>query len=50
MVLAVTIAGSALRRPIGSRLSLLAAILSVIPDADVIGFSFGIQYGDLVGP
>src|SRR5512139_4264298 len=28
---------------------LLGAICSLIPDLDVIGFSFGIQYGDLWG-
>lgn len=26
-----------------------AASLSILPDADVIGFSFGIEYGDLLG-
>ena len=31
------------------RLWVLLAVSAVLPDADVIGFAFGIDYGDLLG-
>jgi inner membrane protein len=31
------------------RLVLAAAVCSVLPDADVLGFRFGVDYGDLLG-
>ena len=27
----------------------LAVVSSILPDADVVGFAFGIEYGDLLG-
>ena len=35
------------RRP--GRVEWLAAALAVLPDADVIGFQFGLSYGDMLG-
>ena len=32
-----------------AELSVLAACCAMLPDADVLGFSFGIEYGDLLG-
>ena len=33
----------------GRRFWILAIVSSVLPDADVIGFAFGIDYGDMLG-
>jgi inner membrane protein len=42
--------GTAFWRPGGSiRMVALGALFSVVPDIDVVGFRFGIQYGDLFG-
>lgn len=42
--------GAAFYRPgVPARLWLVGAALSASPDLDVIGFSFGVQYGDLLG-
>lgn len=35
------------RRP--ARFWVLAVVCSILPDADVVGFAFGIRYGDLLG-
>jgi len=41
---------SAFRRPLGTaRVWLAGAVCASLPDVDVIGFGFGIQYGDLLG-
>ena len=37
------------RRKMPLRFWLLSAFCAVLPDADVIGFAFGIRYGDLLG-
>lgn len=37
------------RRHISSSALLLGILLSVIPDADVIAFKFGVPYGDMLG-
>lgn len=37
------------RRPNASRMFVAAVVVSVLPDADTIGFLFGIRYGDLLG-
>jgi len=40
----------AFRRPFGTaRVWLAGAVCAALPDVDVIGFRFGIQYGDLLG-
>jgi inner membrane protein len=36
-------------RKIPKRIFLIAALLSIFPDFDVIGFKFGVEYGDLWG-
>lgn len=42
--------GTALNHPLMTRrLLLVGAFCSIVPDLDVIGFSFGIRYGDLWG-
>jgi inner membrane protein len=44
--------GPGLRRALrqqGSRFWLWTAVCAMLPDADVIGFAFGIRYGDLLG-
>jgi len=42
--------GTAFWRSTGSvRLLALGALFSVVPDMDVVGFRFGVQYGDLLG-
>ena len=32
-----------------SRFWILSVLCSILPDADVIGFSFGVRYGDMLG-
>jgi inner membrane protein len=48
---AVPIALSALlpQETVSSSLLIAAALCSVVPDLDVIGFEFGINYGDMLG-
>src|ERR1700674_753982 len=42
--------GTAFWRPgVSNRFWALGALCSVLPDADVVGFGLGIQYGDLLG-
>lgn len=42
--------GTAFWRPgMSVRLLALGALFSVVPDVDVVGFNFGIRYGDLLG-
>src|SRR5580704_16786627 len=42
--------GTAFWRPGGSiRLLALGVLFSIVPDVDVVGFSLGIQYGDVLG-
>lgn len=47
----VALTGAAALEPRGARkrLLILSAAASILPDADVIGFRFGVQYGDLLG-
>jgi inner membrane protein len=37
------------RRSMPHRLWLLSALCAMLPDADVLGFAFGVGYGDLLG-
>jgi inner membrane protein len=48
-IVAVTMGQSFQNKELGWRELLLGALCSVLPDLDVIGFHFGIQYGDLWG-
>lgn len=48
-VVALTMGKAIQSRLMTGRALLLGALCSVIPDADVIGFHHGIQYGDLWG-
>lgn len=52
-VLSHALFGAALYLPFRSRLprhvALVGAVAAVVPDLDVIGFRFGIEYGDLLG-
>src|SRR4051794_23674241 len=42
--------GTALWRPgMPARFLVVGAFFSVLPDLDVVGFNFGIQYADLLG-
>lgn len=34
---------------VGSRFWVLSALCAVVPDADIIGFAFGVRYGDMLG-
>jgi inner membrane protein len=48
-IVAVTL-GQTLQRNLFNRRALLLGVLcSIVPDVDVIGFSFGVAYGDLWG-
>ena len=40
---------SALPRSSRTRVALVSAMRAALPDTDVIGFGFGIRYGDLLG-
>ncbi len=40
---------AALRKPVSLLFWLLTALCAIIPDADVISFSFGIRYGSMFG-
>ena len=48
-IVAVAMGRSFQHKELGLRELLLGAFCSVVPDLDVFGFSFGIQYGDLWG-
>jgi len=50
VAVALTVARfTARRRKLPLRFWVLSALCAVLPDADVIGFAFGIRYGDLLG-
>jgi inner membrane protein len=49
VIVAVAMGQSCQNRELSWRELLLGALCSVVPDLDVIGFHFGIQYGDLWG-
>ncbi|UCC71690.1 MAG: metal-dependent hydrolase [Gemmatimonadota bacterium] len=49
VVAAIPIAAWLGRPGASKRLWLAAAVCAVLPEADVVGFSFGIEYGDLLG-
>ena len=46
---AVALGKAYARGEMPARFWLLSALCAVLPDADVIGFAFGIRYGDLLG-
>lgn len=46
---AVAIGNCLLRSPVPLRIWVTGIVCSIIPDLDVIGFKFGIAYGDLLG-
>jgi inner membrane protein len=48
-VVAVALISAFPKPAVPRRLALLGAICSMAPDADVLGFGFGIHYGDLLG-
>jgi inner membrane protein len=48
-IAAAALAPLMLPRPIPPRVVVLGALAAILPDADVIGFGFGIAYGDLLG-
>src|SRR4051812_21407749 len=48
-IAATAVVSATKTRPIFDRWWVVAAILSMLPDADVIGFRFGVHYGDLLG-
>jgi inner membrane protein len=48
-VAAAALAPVVLRRPISARVVALGAVGSTLPDLDVLGFGFGIRYGDPLG-
>lgn len=48
-VCAVAVSDSLRKKQIPRRLWLLAIISAILPDIDVIGFAWGIEYGDVLG-
>ena len=48
-VAALTLGKAASRRTMPPRFWILSIFCSAMPDLDVIGFAFGIRYGDLLG-
>ena len=48
-IVPLTIAGAAGPSRISPKLALAGAVLAMLPDADVIGFKFGVEYADTWG-
>jgi inner membrane protein len=48
-IAAAALAPVVLPRPIPGRVVVLGALAAILPDADVIGFRFGVAYGYLLG-
>lgn len=46
---AATAIGAAFSKPKTARFWIYGAVLSMVPDIDVLGFGFGIRYGDMLG-
>ena len=40
---------AALRKPVSNWFWVLTALCAILPDADVVGFRFGVKYGDMFG-
>jgi inner membrane protein len=48
-IAATALGRSCARGPMPPRFWLLSALCAMLPDADVLGFAFGVDYGDVLG-